>query len=463
MTENANPPAESTVPQATQVASSGHRIRGLLLLLATLALLAFGIWWGVYRWNHSITDDAFVQSRLVNLAPMVPGHAAEILVEEGQSIRWGEVLARIDPLPYEREVEIARSKLAVAEAELQVRETSLARLRETVPVRIAIAEAELKIAQDDQRKAQRALELTNQDVDKGIDAAQAELQAASAVLTNAKEDYRRYSNLFEAQSVSLRRFEEATKDFKTAEAGVGVAQAKLAQAQASRNEIEIAREELSSAGRQQARAQEAVALARIGQLEIEEAQRQVEVARRAVTEADRNLSLAVTRLGYTTITAPFDGVVVKRYRNLGDYVTSGAPILTVFNPELVYVTANLEETRLEGVAPGNEVEIHIDAFWRPFRGRVLWIGSATSANFSLIPRDVSSGEFTKIVQRVPVRIWIEKDERWPLLKPGLSATIYIAHGPGDPEWAAQAAAEQLAIERQAAPPFSMPPERGEAP
>lgn len=463
MTENANPPAESTVPQATQVTSSGHRIRMLLLLLTTLALLVFGIWWGVYRWNHSVTDDAFVQSRLVNLAPMVPGHAAEILVEEGQSIRWGEVLARIDPVPYEREVEIARSKLAVAEAELQVRETTLARLRETVPVRIAIAEAELKIAQDDQRKAQRALELTNQDVDKGIDAAQAELQAASAVLTNAKEDYRRYSNLFEAQSVSLRRFEEATKDFKTAEAGVGVAQAKLAQAQASRNEIEIAREELSSAGRQQSRAQEAVALARIGQLEIEEAQRQVEVARRAVTEADRNLSLAVTRLGYTTITAPFDGVVVKRYRNVGDYVTSGAPILTVFNPELVYVTANLEETRLEGVAPGNEVEIHIDAFWRPFRGRVLWIGSATAANFSLIPRDVSSGEFTKIVQRVPVRIWIKKDERWPLLKPGLSATIYIAHGPGDPDWAAQATAEQLAIERQAAPPFSMPPERGETP
>jgi membrane fusion protein (multidrug efflux system) len=82
--------------------------------------------------------------------------------------------------------------------------------------------------------------------------------------------------------------------------------------------------------------------------------------------------------------------------------------------------------------------VHVDAYSKPFKGRVLWLGTATDANFSLIPRDVSSGEFTYAVQRLPTRIWIERDERWPLLKPGLSVTVAIDHGPGDPELAAEA-------------------------
>ena len=91
-------------------------------------------------------------------------------------------------------------------------------------------------------------------------------------------------------------------------------------------------------------------------------------------------------------------------------------------------------------------DLHVDAFRRPFSGRVLWVGSATGANFSLIPRDVSSGEFTYVVQRVPTRIAIERDERWPQLKPGLSVTVAIEHGQGDPAWAAEALRREAAIE-----------------
>jgi membrane fusion protein (multidrug efflux system) len=118
----------------------------------------------------------------------------------------------------------------------------------------------------------------------------------------------------------------------------------------------------------------------------------------------------------------------------------------MYNPELLYVTANLEETLLEGVAPGNAVRLRVDAFREPFRGRVVWVGSATEANFSLIPRDVSSGEFTYVVQRVPVRIEVERDARWPLLKPGLSVEAAIEHGPGDPVWAAEALRREAEIE-----------------
>src|SRR5262249_10278066 len=101
---------------------------------------------------------------------------------------------------------------------------------------------------------------------------------------------------------------------------------------------------------------------------------------------------------------------------------------------------------LRGVAPGNPVELEVDAFAESFRGRVVWINKSTGAQFALMPRNVVSGEFTKVVQRVPVRIAIEKDERWPQLRAGLSVRAVIAHGEGDPRWAKEAAREMRDLE-----------------
>src|SRR5437667_11709807 len=118
----------------------------------------------------------------------------------------------------------------------------------------------------------------------------------------------------------------------------------------------------------------------------------------------------------------------------------------MYNADLLYVTANLEETRLPAVAPGNPALLHLDAFDRPFKGRVVWINKSTGAQFALMPRNVVAGEFTKVVQRVPVRIWIEKDDRWALLRAGLSAQVVIAHGDGDAAWAQQAAKDMAQVE-----------------
>ncbi len=137
---------------------------------------------------------------------------------------------------------------------------------------------------------------------------------------------------------------------------------------------------------------------------------------------------------------------MKLYRHLCDFASAGVPILSMYNPDLMYVTANMEETRLRGVAPGNSVELEIDAFAEPFRGRVVWIDKSTGAEFALMPRNVVSGEFTKVVQRVPVRIQIEKDDRGPSLRSGLSVRAVISHGEGDPEWAKRAASEMAGLE-----------------
>jgi membrane fusion protein (multidrug efflux system) len=121
----------------------------------------------------------------------------------------------------------------------------------------------------------------------------------------------------------------------------------------------------------------------------------------------------------------------------------------------------LEEDRLPGVAPGNPVELQVDAFAEPFRGRVVWIDKSTGAQFALMPRNVVSGEFTKVVQRVPVRIQIERDDRWPHLRAGLSVRAAIARGAGDPQWAEQAARQMAEVEARYNQP--RPADRGAGP
>jgi membrane fusion protein, multidrug efflux system len=237
--------------------------------------------------------------------------------------------------------------------------------------------------------------------------AQASVDAANADLVLAEQEYKRFTNLENENVVPLRRAQEVTQSRDTAQAHQKLAEAKLASAHAERTKIA-----------------------------------------QTVAEARAALTAAEDQLKFTQIRAPFPGVVVKVYRHLGDFASAGVPILSMYNPDLLYVTANLEETRLRGVAPGVPVELHIDAFDKPFRGRVLWINKSTGAEFALLPRNVVSGEFTWVVQRVPVRIAIEKDDRWPQLRAGLSVEAVIEHGVGDQEWADKATKEEAVLESQ---------------
>jgi membrane fusion protein (multidrug efflux system) len=425
------------------------RRRRWLLLAIALLLVAAAVpsgRWVAYRFTHSICKDAFVDSHLINVAPQALGTIVEVYVQEQSPVTKRQLLARIDPSLYQRETDLASAKLSVAQAALEKSQADLALLTAEVPRRIAIAEKKLAIAREDEVKAEANRELVDRDVKKAIDAAEHAVEAARAVQALAEEDIRRYSALYKDGSVSERRFQEATKSSKTAAADVQIALAKLGQAEAGRQQVNIALQQLKAARHAVAEAEVALELARLGDLQIAAQKRLVAERTQDVTEAKKALELAQTRLGYTRVLAPYDGVIAKKWRHLGDYAHLGEPIFSMYNPELLYVTVHLEETRLEGVAPGNYARLDVEAFSEPFRGRVVWVGSATGANFALIPRDLSAGEFTYVVQRVPTRIAIEPDPRWPLLKPGLSVTAAIEHGPGDPAWAAAALRREAEIE-----------------
>jgi membrane fusion protein (multidrug efflux system) len=358
------------------------------------------------------------------------------------------MLAEIDPVPYRDQVAVARAKLETAEAELRRQQEALARLKIDVPLQIEVAKRSEAAAQADRAKADEALKLTREEIARGIDEARAGLEAAKADYTLAKQEYDRFTDLFKQEAVPKRRAEEVTRAHASAQAQVKLSEAKLAKALAEERKIEVSTRDVEVAHTVVEKASKNVELAETGHDQIREVELLTVVKAKTVEEARRGLASAENMLAYTQIRAQSPGVVVKRYRHLGDFASPGVAVLSTYDPDLTYVTANLEEDRLRGVAPGNRVELQVDAFAEPFRGRVVWIDRSTGAQFALMPRNVVSGEFTKVVQRVPVRIQIERDDRWPLLRAGLSVRAVIAHGEGDPRWAKQAARELAEFERR---------------
>jgi membrane fusion protein (multidrug efflux system) len=409
-----------------------------------------------YRFTMSMTNDAFFESHISHLAFQQAGVVARVLVEEHDEVKAGQVLAEIDLVPLNREVDEAVARRKAAEATLEYERATLNRLEQEHPRRVAVAEKELASAEAAVKESEALLEMTRIDVDKAVNEAKADTAALQAALTNAQEEYDRQSQLFQAESTPERSFQAATRELRAAQAKVDAAKAKVERAEADRAQVEIARRSLDQKARAQEKAAEALRLAELGDLEIEVQKRQVALRAEEVEQAARAEATVRTRRQNARIVAPFDGVIVRRYRNPGDHAPLGSPVLSMYDPELVYITAYLEEDRLEGVAPGNEVDAWVDAFPDVLKGRVVWIGQATGANFSLLPRDITAGEFTKVTQRVPVRIAVERGPRWPQLRPGLSVTVAISHAPGDAEWARQEAERQRLRGEAGVSPTSIP-------
>jgi membrane fusion protein (multidrug efflux system) len=301
----------------------------------------------------------------------------------------------------------------------------LRKLEKEVPLQVAIAEETKQEAVVQEKKAH-----------KGIAEAEAAVAAAKADKVLAKQEYDRFTDLYQQKAVPLQRQQEVQRALDAAEARLTLA----------KTQVEVAKLSHEQAKSVYTKSATAVKLANTGYDQIKETKLLVEVKKKVLHEAQTIVVAAENELEHTKVRAPFPGVIIKRFRNLGDAASAGTPLFSMYNPDLLYVTANLEETRLHGVSPGAEVELAIDAFPQPFKGRVVWINKSTGAQFAMMPRNVVSGEFTKVVQRVPVRIWIEKDERWPQLRAGMSVQVAVKHGPADAEWANQKALQMAELE-----------------
>lgn len=348
--------------------------KNLLRAAATVAVAALVVV-AVRCWNASrhieSTDDAYVRADVVTVSSRVPGAVASVAVEDNQSVRKGDVLVHIDSADYATKVARARAAVDAALATLHAEHAN-------------VATFDAQIAQ------QGSL----------MDAAQADVAAARAGAARRQSDAERYRQLTAEQASSAQRWEQAHADALTADAVLAKALASL-HAQGGQQTVLTRRKTQGLAA-------------------VEQAQAQLGIARAA-------LSLAQLDLDHTSIRATRDGVVGQRSVRAGQYVETGQPLLAVVPLEDVYVLANFKETEVASMRPGQAVDIDVDTYaGHTLRGRVLSIAPGSGAQFSLLPPDNASGNFTKVVQRIAVKIQVDAGQRDALgLRPGMSVVARV--------------------------------------
>ena len=363
----ARPDAPTRRPLLQAARRLGPRVGGGLAAL--LALGYGGHWWLTGRFIES-TDNAYVRADVVTISARTSGYVAEVDVGDNQAVRRGDVLARIDAGPFRARADQARAAVAAADADIAVETAGVATL-------------------DAQVAQQRSL----------ISQAEAEAAAMDAELRRTSLEWERQRGLAERQVSSQQRFESADADHTKAAATLRGAQAALASQRARLSVLEAEQRGKAAA---------------------------CDKARAVLQQAQAALALATIDLDDTALRAPVDGLIGQRVVRAGQYVDPGQPLLAVV-PHDAYVVANFKETQLGRIARGQAVTVEVDAFdGETLHGRVDSFAPASGAQFALLPPDNATGNFTKIVQRMPVRIKLDAGQRRVAeLRPGLSVVAHV--------------------------------------
>ena len=381
---------------------------GMLVILSLLALSGL-----VYAlWTHGLesTDDAFIDGRIYSISPRVPGYVVEVPVDENQEVKEGQILARLDTSEYEVALAGARASLAEAEA-------TLVSLEMGVPLELSQTEQRVRGA-----TAQLAsLERTREGLVNEEQAAAADLRRAAAEKENALRDLGRIQELKKKGVVSASEEDGAATRAKTAQASVAAAVARR----------DRAGRQLASVTEEMESLRANIDLAATGEGQADIRKRQVEAGRARVELAQAQVRQAELNLDFTMVRAPSAGHVTHKSVEPGQMVSRGQPLMAVvpLDPANLWVTANFKETQLTDVKPGQKVTLKVDTFpGVTINGRVDSIMSGTGAAFSLFPPENASGNFVKVVQRVPVKIVFDDKSDLPALRIGLSVVPTIHTG-----------------------------------
>lgn len=376
-----------------------------LLLAVALVLVAAVFFWR-YLASYESTDDAQVDVHLTPVSARVSGYVVKVNVDDNQYVKAGTVLVEIDPKDYQVAVDKARADLANAEATARA-------LDITVPIASVSTASQLTSAARDVDSAAAGIVAA----EKQLAAAQASIVEAEANDVKAQDDLARYKRLVDHQNVSAQIYDQALAAAKASSANVAAARANEAAAQQTvaqaKNRLTQAEASHRTAGTgpQQVASTRARALSAVAD---------VQQKRALVEQAELNLR-------YTKVVTPVDGQVNKTVV-VGMNVQPGQQLLTVVPLDQVWFTANFKETQLKSMRPGQRADVSVDASGRTYRARVDSIGGATGPLFSLLPPENATGNYVKIVQRIPVKIVLESGENTDRqLRPGMSVipTVYL--------------------------------------
>lgn len=356
------------------------------LIAAVIVLIIAGIFvWRYYSVRES-TDDAQVDGHITPISARVGGTVIKLNFTDNQKVQEGDILVQVDPRDYQVAVQRAQAELADAEA-------SAAAARTNVPITNISTSSNLETAQAAQTAAQREVE-----------AARARLREAQANYDKVAKDLERMKTLVAKDEVSRQQYD-----------------ASIAAEQSARATVDAANAAVATAESHVAQANAGVRSAQTGPQQVRVTEAKAGSATAAVQKAQAALAQAELNLQYTTVRAPANGVVSKRSVEVGQVVQPGQPFAALVDLDNIYITANFKETQLKNMHPGQPVDIDVDAYGHTLKGHIDSIGGATGSRFSLLPPDNATGNYVKVVQRVPVKIVLEKGEDAEhRLRPGMS-------------------------------------------
>ena len=406
-------------PQLAEIKHPSSRLRRFVPVLLVLFLAAVLLVVITSNWNAWVgskgsqkTDDAYLRADITPLSTRVSGTVTQVAVEDYQSVKAGDLLVQLKDDDYRAQVEQSEAAVQAAQAALEnnARQKALQESR-IAQAQAGVEAAQADIAQADANIAAMRAEITN---------TQAAVEAAKADVVRTQLERERQEALVQSASATRQKLEQVTADEQRFGAQFESRKADLAKTQALLL--------LRQAQAQQARAGLA---GRQSELEAQRRQRGVLDAQEAQLNADLRakeaaVTVARTNLEYTRIVAPTDGVVGERKARIGQLVSPGTQVISLVEND-VWVQANYKETQLTNVSKGDSAVITVDTFpGLRLKGHVIEISPASGSQFALLPPDNASGNFTKIVQRIPVKIVIEHDQReLDRLRPGMSVIVEI--------------------------------------
>jgi membrane fusion protein, multidrug efflux system len=384
-------------------ANSNRRfvVIGVILLLVIGAV--FFYWRSTFTED---TDDAQVDGNLYQVSSRITGHVVKVYVDDNQTVKVGDPLADVDPTDYQVALDQAQADLANAQAQYVQATTNVPITSTTVVTNVSTSASDVRGSSDQVSQAQ-----------KQVEAAEARVAEAQANAQKAQDDVDRYTPLVQKDVISKQQFDTAVQALAAAKASVVEGEANVL---AQRNAVSNAQAKLAQA---QAQSQQSVKNGP-GQIRVE--QSRAAAAQAAVQQAQARVEQAKLNLSYTHITAPTSGIVNKKNVEVGANLSVGQDLMTIIPLTDLWVTANFKETQLAHMCPGQEVTLKVDAYGgRKFSGRITQVGGATGSMLSLFPPENATGNYVKVVQRIPVRIDftnLAKEDGDYVLRPGLSVT-----------------------------------------
>jgi len=389
---------------------------GALILVAAVAIF----WWRTS--GRQSTDDAQIDGHITQIAPRVGGTIVQVNALENQAVKAGDVLAVIDHRDYQVAVDRARAELNDALANASAATTG-------IPLTEVTTETGARSAAGGVEEAHAGVSIAERQVEAAraqLAPAQGRLREKEAAATKTARDVERLKGLVAKEEIAQQQYDAAVGAADAARAAADAARSDVASAQAA---IAVAESRARQSQGAATQAQAALSASRTGPQQVRVTRARADVARARVQQAEAALAQAELNLQRASIVAPAAGVIGKKSVEVGQVVQPGQPLFALVGLQDVWVTANFKETQLRDVRPGQRVSVHVDALGRSLNGRVDSIAAATGAKFSMLPPENATGNYVKVVQRIPVKILIDPgqdpDHR---LRPGMSVvpTIYTS-------------------------------------